>query len=245
MLLTGLEDTGPVVLGSTPHPAPAQSALPERLPLSAYDSMTVYLDERPLGLVVTVSPEAAQTGLGTVHSFAGGSVRSLLGLVEPGKSIVDACLIPLGQELQGGETVSWKLAGGDRVVGTVALVDPNLPLGFVVVDDLRFLDRQFLVSADGAGLTAGATLELAGHPLLQAWSEDEGLSFAPPEGAMYRFAALPGAVPAIDDLPGAGTWDLLLERRGTPGARVPLAAWSKRYPDFAEPFTRLERPLAR
>lgn len=207
-----------------------------RRPLHTFTRIALEQGGREIGVLSATGNGRAEPGDGARHRFDGG-VSSLLALVPPGSSLVDAAWVGLDFDLEPRAAV--RLVGPDGRVfelGTPQRIHDQLPLRWVRSPRLERRGGALVVTAEGAG---SVSVTLQGRPILRGRLADGRAALTPTSGRILRFAALPNFALARQPPARGGVYELALHRGSDGVARVPLARWAPRAFSFPPPRTRL------
>ncbi|MCH2169581.1 hypothetical protein MK489_02265 [Myxococcota bacterium] len=250
-LVAGARPEAVVLVSSGEGDESVSLNLPTSRPLHHYEKAAVELGGRPLGAFVTASRDWKGRGIGSFGTFRDSGVVSVLALLEPGASLVDAAFLSLPFEIPPGADLelAWgrdRDAGGRRqALGTVRHLHPNLPLAVATVPEIAFVDKQWLRLAmvpPDAEKGGSPTVYLSDEPILRLSSGD-GLSLHPLQGRLLQIAALRGPTVSLASLPRQGSYTLVLQTKDGVELRVPLAGWRKQVQSLPMPERAGQGPI--
>lgn len=224
--------------------AVASAPLGRRVPLGEFEEIEFAIDGTNLGQFSTGLPPTRATGRPDLAKRRG--VVSLLHVGGPARagrqpgttSPLDGCFLRLERPLVEGETVWLAERGERRPIGTVRSFAPSINLGWIDYETGGvfgpasdfFGDPLHYRAAGGARAGTGAARIVVGDtPILSGRWSQQRLRLRPVANgrACWRARATPSGFVDPDDLPAAGTVDVVLRRARGDEVRIPIARWSK------------------
>jgi hypothetical protein len=219
----------------------AAAAAAPPAPVSSYDSIELRMAGRPAGLLAIASTNPGQR-TGTAADLHGSGVVSLLALVPPGASAVDAAIVPVRAALHDGDPLVLRAAGSSPVeitLGAVRLFEASVAFGLAEIAGLELVGEVRLhpserVAADAFAPGAEVTLEAGAATVLRGRAGDWPLRLAVADARdrLRNFRVGEGEHVDVERLAPGGVVHLAV-RSGNEVTEVPIATWRMRR---SEPF---------
>jgi len=127
-----------------------RSNIPRKRALSDYRSLVVEINRKDAGIFAVASKNYRERGIPLPTDLLGMSLHSLLAILEPGESLLDAAFVPLPYELNEGAELRLHVEGGgvesDLAIARVRLLDPCSTLESRRSPSSSFAGRKSLLS---------------------------------------------------------------------------------------------------
>jgi len=217
-----------------------------RRTLSDYSTIGFQIDGKNAGVLVTTSTNFWARGQGTMTDFHNSTLKSLLAIVSPSESLVDAAYLPLffpldsllkqGEHLRVGFGNS-EFEGKRTTQLKMRRIHPMLPIGIVETGSLEFRDKEELVwRAEEPLPPDGVPVEisLGGHLILSGSVTNGEAVLGVDHGKLLQVTAIQSEPFDVAALPQSGSVDLVLEHPQDGLIRIPLSRWKKAPIRFSE-----------
>ena len=221
--------------------------VPERRLLSEFASLSVQIDDRDVGLFVTASKHFSSRGKGRRSALYDTNFRSLLAIVAPGESLVDAAFVPLRFDLESGAELRLQMEragkGAPRLLARVRILHQKLPIGVAETGTLEFREKDELVlGRDARPLPSrrdAMQLLLEGVPLFESTVEGGEVAFRTVHSSVLQITAGESRPVDVEAMPDAGVVQLVFAHPEDGPLRIPIARWEKvpvRLPESSTPL---------
>lgn len=205
-------------------------------PLFAHEAVKIMLGDRPVGIFTTTESSRDRAPAETT-TLRAAKIRALLALDAAGKSLADACYLPVDFDLIPGarvELLAGERGGRQALVSAVqAIGDASTNIASVPLPGLHCqcsgpLSCE-LTTGDSEPIESGTPLVLlvGGKQVMRGAASGKQLVLEPTSGALRAIRADIGSYEDVDSLAPSGTFDLAFEERDGQTRRVPLVSWTK------------------